>query len=178
MFIAADGTTSSGLEVKTLADDTVLMPDSAHRMLTIGEVAARAGIATSTLRFYEDERLIEPVRTTVGHRRYHADVLRRVSFIRTAQRVGLSLGDIRQALATLPSARTPNARDWARLARSWQPLLDERIAVLTRLRDQLDECIGCGCLSLTSCGLWNRDDVAATLGSGARYLLSDQRPGT
>jgi MerR family redox-sensitive transcriptional activator SoxR len=146
------------------------------RTFTIGEIARRAGVATSALRFYEDEGLIHSERTAAGHRRYRADVLRRVSFIRTAQLVGLSLGDIRVALSSLPDGRTPNARDWARLARAWRPQLDTRIATLTRMRDQLGECIGCGCLSLDSCGLWNPDDVAAGLGQGPRYLLDDERP--
>lgn len=149
---------------------------SSVRTFTVGEIAARAGVATSALRYYEDEGLIHSERNDAGHRRYHADVLRRVAFIRTAQLVGLSLADIRDALASLPEARTPNARDWDRLARTWRPCLDDRIAVLTRLRDQLDECIGCGCLSLTSCGLWNPGDAAAELGDGPRYLLSDERP--
>lgn len=151
------------------------MRTSTH-LFTIGEIAERAGVATSALRFYEDEGLIHSERNDAGHRRYHADVLRRVSFIRTAQLVGLSLGEIREALASLPDHRTPNARDWGRLARTWRPRLDERIAVLTRMRDQLDECIGCGCLSLGSCGLWNPGDVAATLGQGPRYLFTDDRP--
>jgi MerR family redox-sensitive transcriptional activator SoxR len=146
------------------------------RWLTIGEVARRAGVATSALRFYEDHGLLQSERNESGHRRYHADVLRRVSFIRTAQRVGLSLAEISEALASLPDERTPTARDWGRLAKAWQPRLDEQIALLTRMRDQLDECIGCGCLSLTSCGLWNPDDAAASLGTGPRYLLSDDRP--
>lgn len=143
---------------------------------SVGEVAQRAGVATSALRFYEDHGLIRSERNESGHRRYHADVLRRVSFIRTAQRVGLSLAEIGDALASLPDHRTPTARDWDRLATSWRPRLDEQIAVLTRMRDQLDGCIGCGCLSLTSCGLWNPDDAAADLGTGPRYLLSDDRP--
>jgi MerR family redox-sensitive transcriptional activator SoxR len=133
-------------------------------------------VATSALRFYEEHGLIRSERNESGHRRYHSDVLRRVSFIRTAQRVGLSLSDIQDALASLPDARTPTARDWDRLASSWRPRLDDQIALLTRLRDQLDSCIGCGCLSLASCGLWNPGDVAAELGSGARYLLTDERP--
>jgi MerR family transcriptional regulator, redox-sensitive transcriptional activator SoxR len=148
------------------------------RRFTVGEIAARAGVATSTLRFYEDKGLIHSERNAAGHRRYHADVLRRVAFVRTAQLVGLSLGDIRRALSSLPDGRTPTARDWAVLARAWRPQLDERIEVLTRMRDQLDECIGCGCLSLTSCGLWNPGDAAAELGDGPRYLLSDERPVT
>jgi MerR family redox-sensitive transcriptional activator SoxR len=150
---------------------------SGARLLTIGEISRRSGIATSALRFYESEGLISSERNQSGHRRYHADVLRRVSFIRTAQLVGLSLGEIRQALSSLPDGRTPTARDWARLARSWQPQLDERIGLLTRMRDQLDSCIGCGCLSLATCGLWNPGDIAAQLGDGPRYLLGDEHPG-
>jgi MerR family redox-sensitive transcriptional activator SoxR len=152
-------------------------PTKGSRLFTVGEIARRAGVATSALRFYEAEGLIESERTEVGHRRYHADVLRRVSFIRTAQLVGLTLNEIRDALSTLPDGRTPTARDWERLASSWRPMLDERIAILTRMRDQLDSCIGCGCLSLSSCGLWNPGDVASELGTGPRYLLSDERPG-
>jgi len=147
------------------------------KWLSVGEVASRAGVATSALRFYEEHGLIRAERNESGHRRYHADVLRRVSFIRTAQRVGLSLAEIHDALASLPNHRTPTAKDWERLASSWRPRLDEQIAVLTRMRDQLDGCIGCGCLSLTSCGLWNPGDVAAESGTGPRYLLSDDRPG-
>lgn len=150
-------------------------PD-ASRLFTVGEIARRVGVSTSALRFYETEGLITSERASSGHRRYHADVLRRVSFIRAAQRVGLTLGEIRDALSSLPDERTPNARDWAHLARQWRPQLEERIKLLTRLRDQLDECIGCGCLSLTSCGIWNPDDVAAEFGDGARYLLNDDRP--
>jgi len=146
------------------------------KRLSVGEVADRAGVATSALRFYEDHGLIRSDRNESGHRRYHADVLRRVSFIRTAQRVGLSLAEIRAALVSLPNHRTPTAKDWERLATSWRPRLDEQIEILTRMRDQLDSCIGCGCLSLASCGLWNPDDAAAELGSGPRYLLSDERP--
>lgn len=146
------------------------------KRLSVGEVAARAGVATSALRFYEDRGLIRSERNAAGHRRYHADVLRRVSFIRTAQRIGLSLEEIGEALSSLPDERTPTTKDWARLASSWRPRLDEQIAILTRLRDELDGCIGCGCLSLTSCRIWNPDDVAAELGSGPRYLLGDERP--
>lgn len=148
------------------------------KRFSIGEVAARTGLATSALRFYEAEGLISSERNSSGHRRYAPDVIRRVSFIRTAQRVGVSLDEIGAALASLPDGRTPTARDWERLASAWHPMLEERIAVLTRLRDQLDGCIGCGCLSLSSCGLWNPDDVASSLGTGPRYLLSDERPVT
>jgi len=146
------------------------------KRFTVGEIGRRTGVATSALRFYEDRGLIHSERNSAGHRRYHADVMRRVSFIRTAQRVGLSLEEIGRALASLPDERTPTAKDWDKLARSWRPRLDNQIAVLGRMRDQLDGCIGCGCLSLTSCGLWNPDDAAAELGPGPRYLLSDERP--
>ncbi len=143
---------------------------------TIGEVAARAGVATSALRFYEDRGLITSERTPAGHRRYAPDVLRRVSFIRVAQRVGLSLGEIAEALDRLPDGRTPNRRDWARLARAWQPVLDQRIALLQAMREKLDGCIGCGCLSLDTCALYNPDDLAAERGTGPRWLLGDQPP--
>jgi len=140
-------------------------------VLSIGEVADRAGVAPSTLRYYEHESLIEASRSAGGQRRYHRDVLRRIAFIRAAQRVGLSIDEIRQALAALPSARTPTAADWTRLSQSWRPRLDRRIAELERLRDRLDSCIGCGCLSLRICKLSNPDDVAASLGAGPRWLL-------
>jgi MerR family redox-sensitive transcriptional activator SoxR len=164
-----------GVVVVTLGNGKTSRMVEVKRLL-IGEVARRSGVAPSALRFYEDEGLIHSERNSSGHRQYHADVLRRVSFIRTAQRVGLSLEEIKEALAALPDRRTPTAKDWDRLARSWKPRLDEQIGLLTRMRDQLDECIGCGCLSLTSCGLWNRGDRAADKGPGPRYLLGDERP--
>lgn len=142
-------------------------------MLTVGQLAKRAGVATSALRFYEDCGLIRSERTDSGHRRYNAEVLRRVSFIKVAQSVGMSLGEITDALSSLPNGRTPTRADWARIAKRWQPILDARIATLAQLRDQLDSCIGCGCLSLTSCKLYNPDDAASTLGTGPRYLLGD-----
>lgn len=143
-------------------------------LLTIGEVANRAGVAPSALRFYERERLIEATRSDGGQRRYHRDVLRRIAFVRAAQRVGLSLDEIRAALATLPGGRTPTAKDWARLSRGWRPMLDERIAELTRLRDRLDSCIGCGCLSLHDCALSNPGDEAAAQGPGAQWLFKNR----
>lgn len=146
------------------------------RLLTVGEVAERAGVATSALRFYEAHGLIRSERNAAGHRRYRADVLRRVAFVRVAQRVGLSLGEIGTALADLPDARTPTVRDWNRLASRWRPMLEERMKLLARTRDQLDSCIGCGCLSLEACGLYNINDAASTLGVGPRYLYSDDRP--
>src|SRR5579871_2241959 len=123
--------------------------------MTIGEVAERANVATSALRFYEREGLIGAARSDGGQRRYQREVLRRVAFIRAAQRVGLSLEEIKAALGTLPERRTPTAADWKRLSTSWRPLLDRRIAELERVRDKLDSCIGCGCLSLQVCHLAN-----------------------
>lgn len=143
------------------------------RSLTIGQVAARAGVATSALRFYEANGLISSERNAAGHRRYRADVLRRVGYIRVAQRVGLTLGEIRATLDTLPDSRTPTRADWAKLASSWKPLLDERIALLRSMQDKLDGCIGCGCLSLDTCALYNPDDAAERYGSGPRWLLGD-----
>jgi MerR family redox-sensitive transcriptional activator SoxR len=140
---------------------------------TVGEVAARAGVATSALRFYEANGLIHSERNSSGHRRFRADTLRRVGFIRVAQRVGLPLSEIRTALQSLPDGRTPNRKDWAKLATSWRPIIDERIAMLEAMKEQLDGCIGCGCLSLDTCALYNPGDVAATFGSGPRYLLGD-----
>jgi MerR family redox-sensitive transcriptional activator SoxR len=143
-------------------------------LLTIGEVAARAGVATSALRFYEREGLISAERSTAGQRRYQRSVLRRIAFVRTAQHVGLSLDEIREALATLPDGRTPTKADWSRLARGWRPRLDARIAELERLRDSLTSCIGCGCLSLRRCALYNPGDRVAANGAGPRFLLGDR----
>jgi MerR family redox-sensitive transcriptional activator SoxR len=141
--------------------------------LTIGELSARTGVAPSALRFYEAEGLIHAARTTGGQRRYTRDTLRRVSFMRIAQQVGLSLDDIRTALASLPDNRTPTRSDWERLSASWRPQLDARIAMLERLRDSLAGCIGCGCLSLTICPLYNPGDELAAKGPGAHMLLGD-----
>ena len=141
--------------------------------LTIGAVSERTGVATSALRFYEAEGLLRSRRTDGGQRRFSRDVLRRVSFIRVAQQVGLSLDEIREALTSLPEHRTPTEKDWGRLARSWQPRLDAQIALLERLRDKLDGCIGCGCLSLRHCQLFNPDDQAAERGPGPRYVLEE-----
>ncbi len=143
------------------------------KRLSIGAVAERAGVATSALRYYEDQGLIHSERSTSGHRQYHADVLRRVAFIQAAQRVGLTLSEIRDSLASLPDSRTPTAKDWAQLSAGWQSRLDEEIAYLERLRDDLVGCIGCGCLSLATCALHNPGDRAARYGPGARFLLGD-----
>jgi len=143
------------------------------KRLSVGELAARAGVATSALRFYEANGLIHSERNVSGHRRYRSDALRRVAFIRVAQRIGLSLGEIEEALASLPSQRTPTRDDWNTLSSRWIPRIDEQIASLELLRDRLDGCIGCGCLSLDTCELYNLGDRAAQHGAGARYLLGD-----
>ena len=140
-------------------------------LLTIGALSARSGVAPSALRFYEAEGLILSTRTDGGQRRFTRDTLRRVSFIRVAQQVGLSLDEIREALASLPDHRTPNKQDWGKLSRSWRPRIDARIALLERLRDRLDGCIGCGCLSMQACQLFNPGDRAAARGPGPRILL-------
>jgi MerR family redox-sensitive transcriptional activator SoxR len=139
--------------------------------LSIGAVSDRTGVAASALRFYEAEGLIHSERTDGNQRRYHREVIRRVSFIRVAQQVGLSLDEIREALSSLPDERTPTTRDWEKLSAAWRPRLDAQIGVLERLRDRLDACIGCGCLSLGVCKLMNPGDVAATAGPGPRFVL-------
>jgi MerR family transcriptional regulator, redox-sensitive transcriptional activator SoxR len=141
-------------------------------LLTIGELAARSGVATSALRYYERIGLIHATRTTGNQRRYHRAELRRVSFIRIAQQVGVSLEEIRTALSDLPDSRTPTKADWERLSRHWKARLEERITVLERLRDNLAGCIGCGCLSLRRCTLYNPDDTLAATGPGPRRVLS------
>jgi len=141
--------------------------------MSIGEVASRTGVAVSALRFYEAEGLISATRSAGGQRRYAREELRRISFIRIAQQVGLSLSDIREALASLPGQRTPTVADWTRVSRTWRAALDERIRLLELVRDDLTSCIGCGCLSLHTCRLYNPDDRARALGAGPRYLLGD-----
>jgi MerR family redox-sensitive transcriptional activator SoxR len=138
--------------------------------LTIGQLSQRAGVATSALRFYEAEGLLAGSRSAGGHRQYPRHALRRVAFIRAAQTVGLSLPQIKAALATLPDNRTPTKADWARLSASWAPLLDARIAALQQLRERLTGCIGCGCLSLKACALYNPADKVGGEGAGARLL--------
>jgi MerR family redox-sensitive transcriptional activator SoxR len=151
----------------------VAQPDP-HDELTIGEVADRTGVTVSALRFYEAKGLIAAKRSDGGQRRFAREVLRRVAFIRVAQQVGLSLDDVRAALASLPGERTPTVADWARVSKTWRAALDERIKLLELVRDDLASCIGCGCLSLHTCRLYNPDDRARALGSGPRYLLGDR----
>jgi MerR family redox-sensitive transcriptional activator SoxR len=137
---------------------------------SIGQLSTRSGVATSALRYYEDLGLIASERSAGNQRRYAQATLRRVAFIRSAQRVGLTLDEIAEALATLPAGRTPTKADWSRLSRSWRPRIDAQIERLERLRDKLDSCIGCGCLSLRTCALNNPDDEVAPRGPGAVFL--------
>jgi len=138
--------------------------------VTIGQLSSRSGVATSALRYYEGLGLIESVRTTGNQRRYTQATLRRVAFVRSAQRVGLTLDEVGEALATLPAGRTPTRADWTRLSRSWRPRIEAQIERLERLREKLDSCIGCGCLSLRTCALNNPGDQAAPRGPGAVFL--------
>jgi MerR family redox-sensitive transcriptional activator SoxR len=141
-----------------------------YDQLTIGELAERSGVARSALRYYEAQGLIAAVRTSGNQRRYERATLRRISFIRSAQRVGLSLEEITEALSTLPGGRTPTKADWTRLSRDWRGRINDQIDRLERLRDRLDSCIGCGCLSLQRCSLSNPDDVVRSRGPGAVFL--------
>lgn len=138
--------------------------------LSVGEVARRSGVPVSTLHFYEAKGLISSSRTQGNQRRYARDVLRRVAFIRVAQRVGIALSDIAAALATLPATAAPGREDWTRLSTAWRADLDERMAQLKKLRDTLDDCIGCGCLSIDRCRLRNPFDKLATQGPGPQRL--------
>ncbi|MDH6577925.1 redox-sensitive transcriptional activator SoxR [Kitasatospora sp. MAP5-34] len=145
---------------------------SRHDLLTIGQLAERSGLATSALRYYEKLGLIHATRTAGGQRRYQRSTLRRVAFVRAAQRVGLSLEEARAALGRLPQDRAPSTGEWSGVATSWQDRIDQQIAELERLKKKLGGCIGCGCLSLSRCALYNADDRAGTAGPGARYLLT------
>lgn len=143
------------------------IPEKVHE-LTVGQLSARSGAAVSALHFYETKGLITSRRTSGNQRRYTRDALRRVAFVRAAQRVGIPLASIRDALTQLPEGRTPNRADWARLSENWRAELDHRIARLGRLRDHLADCIGCGCLSLENCALSNPDDVFGERLTGSR----------
>lgn len=143
--------------------------------LPIGDVARRSGVAVSALRFYEANGLISSTRTEGGQRRYRRDVLRRLAVIQAAQQVGFPLAEIAGMLAELPAERPVSSSEWQRLARSWRPQLDERIRTLEQLRDQLDSCVGCGCLSMEKCALANPADRASDLGPGPGYWLRGRR---
>lgn len=145
-------------------------------LIPIGEMARRTGLSVSAIRFYEDKRLIEPVRTGGNQRRFLRSDIRRLSFILIAQQLGLSLAEIEAELRKLPYGRTPTARDWQGISASIRQVLDRKIAQMQSMRDRLDGCIGCGCLSLTHCKLYNPDDRMAALGAGPRYVLDPPKP--
>ena len=149
------------------------VPDKTVKLLSVGEVAARSGVAVSAVHFYERKGLITGWRSRGNQRRYERATLRRIAIIKVAQMLGVSLAEIRARLATLPGDRTPNKADWARLAAGWRAELDDRIAQLERLRDRLDGCIGCGCLSVEDCPLRNPEDRLAAKGPGPHYLTGD-----
>ena len=150
-----------------------ISPDAISRMLTVGEVARRSGIAVSAVHFYEAKQLIQSRRTEGNQRRYQREVLRRVAVIKVAQRVGIPLAEVRDALGGLQAGRTQTAEDWQALSSRWRSTLDARIDKLVRLRDQLDGCIGCGCLSVRDCPLRNPWDQLSEQGTGPRLLDPD-----
>ena len=144
-----------------------------ERFITIGALAKRTGVAVSAIRFYEDKGLLQALRTSGNQRRFLRSDIRRISFILIAQKLGLGLVEIEKELSSLPEGRTPSVTDWQRISRSMRRQLDEKIQLLTRTRGKLDQCIGCGCLSLSKCQLYNRDDRAAAAGPGPRFVLED-----
>jgi len=150
-------------------------PDTPHLrasdVLSIGQLAERTGLSVSAIRFYETKGLIQPARNAGRHRRYLRSDIRRLSFVLIAQRLGYAIGDIRTHLADLPQGRTPTAKDWEKISRAMRAHLDARIAALTRLRSNLDGCIGCGCLSLKKCALYNPEDRLGLEGAGPRLVL-------
>ena len=152
---------------------TLLDPSQIRRPLTVGEVAERSGVAVSALRFYETQGLIKSTRNAGNQRRFARETLRRVSVIKVAQRLGIPLASIREALKSLPEGRTPTAADWNRLSARWRAELDDRIEKLQQLRNQLSSCIGCGCLSLKDCPLRNPLDSLSQQGPGPRLLDPD-----
>ncbi|WP_354639508.1 redox-sensitive transcriptional activator SoxR [Kitasatospora camelliae] len=157
------------------------MAPSRHDLLTIGQLSTRSGLAASALRYYESLGLIRAERTAGNQRRYPRATLRRIAFVRAAQQVGLSLEEARTALDRLPEDRAPNAAEWARAAAAWQQRIDHQIAQLELMKQKLTGCIGCGCLSLSRCALYNAGDRAGRSGPGARYLLTgdpEDGPGT
>lgn len=149
---------------------TVMVSSS---LLSIGDLAARTGLSVSAIRFYEDKRLVHPIRSSGGQRRFLRSDIRRLSFVLIAQQLGLSIGAISEQLAKLPQGRTPTQRDWTRISKAVRGTIDTRIAELERTRDRLDGCIGCGCLSLKKCALYNPEDRAGLKGPGPRHVMAD-----
>ena len=146
-------------------------------LMTIGQIAARTGLSVSAIRYYEEEDLVAPERNAGGQRRFPRSDIRRLSFVMAAQRFGFTIGEIRAQLQKLPQGRTPTKKDWTKISRGFRRELDARITALTKLRDNLDLCIGCGCLSLQRCRLVNPDDEAAAKGPGPRFVLDDRKTG-
>jgi MerR family redox-sensitive transcriptional activator SoxR len=149
-------------------------PREANQVMTIGDLAERTGLAVSAIRFYETKGLVTPARNTGGQRRYLRSDIRRLSFVQVSQQLGFTIEEIRAALATLPASRTPTQKDWERISRNFRANLDDRIARMTRLRDYLDGCIGCGCLSMKKCALVNPADGLKKFGAGARAVMGDR----
>lgn len=147
------------------------MPLNRNDLIPIGVLSRRTGLAVSAIRYYEDRGLVTSIRTGGNQRRFLRSDIRRLSFVQIAQKLGLGLAEIERELAALPQGRTPNVMDWQRISRSLRKEIDSRIQLLTRTRNKLDECIGCGCLSLERCALYNKDDRAAAGGPGPRYVL-------
>ena len=145
------------------------------KTFSIGRIAERTGLATSAIRFYEEKGLIESSRDSAGRRRFVPSDIRRLSFIMIAQKLGFTLGEIRAQLNTLPKRRTPSAQDWKRISKNFRKDIDQRITLLQALRNRLTDCIGCGCLSLRKCALYNHDDWAGQLGPGPRFLIGDSQ---
>ena len=141
--------------------------------LSIGQVASRTGLSISAIRFYEEQELVKPDRNPGGQRRFQRSDLRRLSFIMIAQQLGFSINEIRQRLASLPAGRTPTQKDWEKISKQFRSTLDMRINQMQRMRDRLDGCIGCGCLSLKKCALYNPEDKAWVNGPGPRYILDE-----
>ncbi len=146
-----------------------------RKELSIGDLAARTGLSVSAIRFYETKGLVTPWRNPGGQRRYQRADIRRLSFVLIAQQIGLTIEEIARTLGALPDERTPTQKDWTRISKQMRSTLDQRIAMMQRLRDRLDGCIGCGCLSLKKCALYNPDDEARRLGTGPRYVLGDRQ---
>ena len=142
-------------------------------MLPIGRIAERTGLAVSAIRYYEAEGLVRPIRSEAGQRQFRRSDIRRISFVKIAQELGFSLAEIRAEMARLPEGRTPTKADWAKISRMFRARLDARISELERTRDKLDGCIGCGCLSLKACALYNPGDAAGARGAGPRNIIDD-----
>lgn len=146
---------------------------TAEQHLSVGQVADRTGLSVSAIRFYETQGLVTPSRNQGGQRRFRRSDIRRLSFILIAQQLGFPLAEIRERMAGLPEGRTPTKKDWAKISRAFRSALQARIDLITNMRDRLDGCIGCGCLSLTNCALYNPEDRAKVGGAGPRYILGD-----